>query len=310
MYRRAVLASVGSVLAAGCLSESTPGGVGMEPSSTTPTRKTSTRGTPTTATEPTLRIPDENRCPPFGDQRVVCYQNADSDATLLAEPSTERATLPKATLSFTLTNETGATFTTNYYDWSVWKLVDEEWFRIAPRIVPEPATMLDTGNSHAWNVTVDNTDLGRALPRAEGTESVALAGLGGGTYAFGISGWLEGQSYEDGVGVAARFELAGDPLRLAPTDDLTVVGRDGDEKRVRSSSADAVYVATRVEGVESPPIRKIPEQVVRVTPLRNLLASFEDGVRRVRLDGRESASLGLERRVIEYEGATYRIEEA
>ncbi|WP_227373586.1 hypothetical protein [Haladaptatus halobius] len=94
------------------------------------------------------------------------------------------------------------------------------------------------------------------------------------------------------------------------TDDLREVGTDGDEKRIRSDEMDATYVATRVEDAESEAVRKIPEQVVRVTPLRNLLASFEDGIRRMRLDGRESASLGLERRVIEYEGTTYRIEEA
>jgi hypothetical protein len=52
-------------------------------------------------------------------KRVVCYENAESETTLLVEPSAERATLPKTTLSFTLTNETGATFTTNYYAWSV-----------------------------------------------------------------------------------------------------------------------------------------------------------------------------------------------
>ncbi|WP_458204856.1 hypothetical protein [Haladaptatus sp. NG-SE-30] len=307
MTRRAVLTSVGSVLFAGRLSESTPGGVGTEPSSTTTTQTSTTRKTSTTAKDPTLQFPDENHCPPFGDRRVVCYENADPETTLPMEPSKGNASLPKATLSFTLTNETGATFTTNYYHWNVWKQVDGEWFRVAPRMWPEPAMMLGSGGSHTWSLTVDNSDLGRALPRAEGTESLTLAGLGGGTYAFGISGWFEGENGTEGIGVAARFELDGDPLELAPTDDLEVVGTDDGEKHVRSEHSSTTYVATRIEDSKHDTVRKIPEQIVRMTPLRNLLASFEDGGNSVRLDGRDSYL--TETRVYEYDGATYRIEE-
>ncbi|WP_458187563.1 hypothetical protein [Haladaptatus sp. NG-WS-4] len=310
MHRRTVLASVGSALLAGCLTDSTPGGAGSSSTTTTPPKTSTQEPTPTTTsnrTEPDLQVPSQNHCPPFDDrvQGVVCYENADQETTLLVEPSKERATLQKATLSFTLSNETGATFTTNYYHWNVWKQVDGEWFHVAPRMWPEPAMMLGSGGSHTWNLTVDNSDLGRALSRAEGTENVALAGLGGGTYAFGISGWF--QSHDDGIGVAARFDLDGDPLELTPTDDLEVVGQDGGEKHVRSEHSNTTYVATRIEDSEQDAIRTIPEQVVRMTPLRNLLASFEEGVDSVRLDGRDSY-LGDEWQVFEYQGTTYRVE--
>ncbi len=316
MNRRRALACVGSAIFAGCLSESTPGG-SEPPSDTTNGTKTTTdtkTGNANTATgtetpaSPTLEIPSENHCPAFGDSQVVCSVDADEGTTLQMVASKTSANLPKADLSFTLRNETGVTFTTNYYDWSVWKRVDGEWFHIAPQVVPEPAMMLKSGNSHAWNLTVDNTDLDAAVVGAEGTEDVALAGLGGGTYAFGIGGWFQGQSYENGTAVAARFELSGDPLGLMPTPDLEVVERNGDEKHVRvGDKRRRTMVATRVETPATDAKRMLPEQVVR-SPLRNLLASFEPGVRRVTLDIDRTAIYVSDPQVIEYEGQTYRIE--
>jgi hypothetical protein len=55
----------------------------------------------------------------------------------------------------------------------------------------------------------------------------------------------------------------------------------------------------------------IPEQVVRRTPLRNALAHFESGVRRVRLEAGTTTvpAFGVnEVRYVEYDGETYRIE--
>ncbi|WP_049970330.1 hypothetical protein [Haladaptatus cibarius] len=316
MNRRTVLASVSSVLFAGCLTESSPGGSSTnEPNTltagttqTTQMGETTTHGT-TTTRSPNLQIPDENHCPPFGDdeKQVICYENADSETNLLMTPSKAQAELPEDTVSFTLSNETGTTFTTNNYDWDVWKQVDSEWFYIAPRAVPEPAMMLKSGGSHTWTLTIDNTNLEDAIGTTGGTEEVTLAGLGGGIYAFGISGWFQGQNYDASVGVATRFELVGDSLSLTPTNDLTEVNRDGDEKHVRASETDVTYRATRVENPDEEPMRKLPEQVIRITPIRNLLASFEDGVSRVRLDGRNTY-LGETPQHIEYEGVTYRIE--
>lgn len=311
MNRRRALACVGSALLAGCLSESTPGG--SDPAASNATNGTTTTTEhPNTSTgtpaSPTLEIPDENHCPSFGDSRVVCSVDADDGTTLQMVPSKTRVDLPKATVSFTLRNETGATFTTNYYGWSVWKRVDGEWFHIAPQIVPEPAMMLESGDSHAWNLTVDNTDLDAATARSQGTDDIALVGLGGGTYAFGIDGWFQKGGYENAIGVAARFELNGDDLELAPTADLEVVGRDGDEKHVRvGDKKRRTMVATRVETPTTDAKRLLPEQVVR-SALRNLLASFEPGVRRVTLDVNRTAIYASEPQVIEYEGQTYRIE--
>ncbi|GAA0231095.1 hypothetical protein GCM10009000_053070 [Halobacterium noricense] len=263
----------------------------------------------TDAPTPDLRIPDENHCPPFDDdvKRVVCYEDADSETNLLMTPSKERAELPNDAISFTLSNETGTRFTTNYYHWRVWKLVDGEWFYIAPRVVPEPAMMLQSGGSHTWNLTIDNATLGGRIDGAQGTEDITLPGVGGGTYAFGISGWFEGQEYDNGTGVATRFELVGDSLSLTPTDDLREVGRDSEEKHVRADETNATYLATRVEKPDGGTVRKIPEQAIRIAPIRNLLASFEDGISQVRLDGR-NVYLRETPQHIDYKGAVYKIE--
>lgn len=310
MNRRTALASVSSVLFAGCLTESSPGSsdTDMPDTSTPGTTRTTTRGTTATGS-PNLQVPDENHCPPFGDnvKRVVCYEDADSETNLLITPSKEQAELPEDIVSFALSNETGGTFTTNYYHWMVWKLVNNEWFYIAPQAVPEPAMMLKSGGSHTWNLTIENSNLEDAINSTGGTEEVTLSGLGNGTYAFGISGWFEGQNYDESVGVATRFELVGDSLSLTPTDDLEEVSRDGDGKYVRAGETTTTYLATRIENSDEETIRKIPEQVIRITPIRNLLASFEEGISRVRLDGRDTY-LGEMPQHIEYEGVTYRIE--
>jgi hypothetical protein len=316
MNRRRALACVGSAIFAGCLSESTPGG--SEPVSTDTTngaKSTTNEGTSNTNTatgtetpaSPTLEIPSENHCPAFGDSQVVCSVDADDGTTLQMVPSKASAPLPKADLSFTLRNETGVTFTTNYYDWSAWKRVDGEWFHIAPQVVPEPAMMLESGGSHTWNLTIDNTDLDAVIVLAEGTEDVALAGLGGGTYAFGIRGWFRGQSYENGTAAAARFELVSDALELTPTADLEVVERNGDQKHVRQGDGGNTFVATRIETSDSNPRPMLLEKAIRITPLRNLLASFEPGIRSVRLDAERTGPFLFETEAIEYEGEIYRI---
>ncbi|WP_435154341.1 hypothetical protein [Haladaptatus sp. DFWS20] len=215
--------------------------------------------------------------------------------------------MPKATLSFKLSNETGATFGFGPYHWTVWKLVDGQWYRIGPRMAPDLGAILDSGGSYTWNLAIDITNLVRSIDGQQSEQDITLPGLGGGTYAFGIDGLFQGQKYDNGTGAATRFELVGDSLSLTPMDDLQVVSRDGDEKHVRASQANTAYLATRVENPNAETTRKIPEQVIRLTPIRNLLASFEDGVSQVRLDGRDTY-FGNSTLLIEYEGSTYRIE--
>lgn len=313
MNRRQVLALLGSTGIGGCLG----GGGSGNPASTPRTAATTTdRATDRTAATdlPELGVPNPEGCPSFDSdvKRVVC--SPDVDAPLTFESGHQSGSLPRAEFEFVLTNGTNAQFGVNFYGWSVWKRAQGEWFRVAPRMVPQPLMYLRPGDSHAWHLTVDNTDLDRPIPRAEGTANVTVVGLGGGTYAFGTDGWFEGQHYENGTGIATRFELTGDPLPLNPVG-VDRTERDGDTVVVHDDPNEnedrAAYVVTRVEDPSEKPRRMITEQVVRRTPLRNALAHFESGVRQVRLEAGTTTypAFGVrDARYVEYEGQTYRIE--
>lgn len=118
MRRRQVLAVT---TAGGCL-----GGNAEAPETTTSTTET------TTAEAPVVGEPLPSDCPVLGDdvRRVVCYP--DTDAPLSMTPSAIAASLPDASVSFTLANETETTFSTNFYAWRLHKRVDGEWYYIAP----------------------------------------------------------------------------------------------------------------------------------------------------------------------------------
>ncbi|NEU56965.1 hypothetical protein [Halorussus sp. MSC15.2] len=321
MNRRQVLALLGSAAAGGCLggSESPPATTSRSTSSVGTTGQT-TESEPETRTEtpdqPELGVRNPEGCPPFDSdvKRVVCASAVGDDAPMTLGPAGQSGSLPRAEFSFTLTNGTDAVFTVNYHAWEIWKRVDGEWFRIAPRSWPQPAMFLRPGGAHTWHLTVDNTDLDRPIPHSGGTESVTVAGLGPGTYAFGTDGWFRGQSYENATGFAARFELTGESLELAPTG-IDRTERDGDTVVLHDDPEEnedrAAYVVTRVESAPEESRRMITEQVIRRTPLRNALAHFESGVRTVRLEAGTGTSPAFgvsEARYVEYEGQTYRIE--
>lgn len=325
MNRRQVLALLAAAGTAGCLSdfesgsstsrsETTNRDTSTDLTTVPPTTAETTPEQTTTAEPPTVGVSDPAECPSFDDDvvRVVC--SPDTDAPLAFESTNRSGTLPRAEFEFTLTNETNATFQTNFYAWRVWKRVDGEWYHVAPRMWPDPLMAVRPGESHTWSVSVDNADLDRPIPRAEGTSEVTVVGLGAGEYAFGVDGWFQGQHYEDGTGVAVPFELTGDPLELTAIG-IDRVERDGDAVRVYADPDEgedpAAYVLTRVDDTPTEPRRMITEQVLRDTPLRNALAHFEPDVRRVRLETGTTTypPFGVdEPRYVRYEGETYSIE--
>lgn len=292
MNRRRALALLGSAATGGCLG----GGFGSEP----------------TTNPATVTAPEE--CPPFDSdvKRVFC--STDADELLSFDSGGQSGSLPHAKFDFVLANEANERFEVNFYGWSVWKYVQGEWFRVAPQGSPVPLMYLEPGDSHAWHLTVDNSDLDRPIPRAEGTEEMTVVGLGAGIYTFGIDGWFSDQSHEDKTGVATHFELTGDSIPLESVG-IDRTERDGDRILVyddlTGDEDPAAYVVTRVENPAEEPRRMITEQVLRRTLLRNALAHFESGVRQVRLESGTTGypAFGIrEVRYVEYEGATYRIE--
>ena len=318
MNRRQVLALLGSAAVGGCVGNS-PGGPDTTYHTTTTDKPSDSEGdamvTDRPSDPPELGVSDPGGCPQFDSRvtRVVCSPEV-GDSPLTFVPAEQSGSLPQARFEFSLTNGTDATFEVNFYNWSVWKRVEAEWYRVAPRFVNQPLMRLRAGDSHEWKLTVDNTDLNRPIPSASGTRDVTVIGLGPGTYAFGTDGWFEGQNYENKTGIAARFELAGEPLELMPVG-IDEVERDGDIVVVRAEQEDegdrAKFVATRVESAPEEPRRVITEQVIRETELRNVLAHFEPGVRRVRLEAGTTTypAFGVnETQYVEYEGETYEIE--
>lgn len=326
MRRRQVLAALGTVGVAGCLGTS-PTDSGGSTSSLAPTTTdddpsttdAATAGSPTTTQAPPQvgRPAPVDGCPTYDDSvaRVVCNDGGSPDAPLAMVPDGDPVTLPEDGISFTLANDTDATFETNFYAWRVHKRVDGDWYHVAPMFWNQPLTPLPSGESHTWTVTVDNADLDRPLPTAEDTESVAVPGLGGGEYAFGTDGWF--RTHERKTAAVARFRVEGDQVDLVPTESVTVEGVEGDtlvaSERVHGEDGDpARLVATRVEDPDGEVTETVTEQLLRWTHRRNAVALFRDrDVRQVRVEGYTptTPAYGVDGpEFLRYDGTTYRIE--
>jgi hypothetical protein len=318
--RRALLALLATG-AAGCVGDRP---TGDEPSTDAETPTASTRSTPTASPTPTAVSPPDvapapGDCPGYGDPTVVCTGAAD-DPPLEMDRSVDAADLP-ADLTFTLRNETEATFSTNFYAWRLWKRVDGRWFDVAPQFWPEPLHRLRPGASHAWTVSLDAALPDGPVARAQGESSVSLAALGGGRYAFGVRGWFG--EHEDRYAAVAPVDLRADPLSLRPTDAVTDVRVDGDDVAARldrdvGDARAARYALSRVGDDPGVP-RRIAEQVVRAgladEPLRDALALADDhDARTVELRGPTTTippfGVDDDGRRFRYEGLTYDVRAA
>ncbi|MFC3476979.1 immunoglobulin-like domain-containing protein [Halobacterium litoreum] len=330
MKRRALLGTLASLAVAGCTSSgSTPD----DTQTTQRTTQTTDRTTQTTDATTTATLPDELRtlgapasdvdCPvaDTDDGRVVVHgEHPDSPLSLSLDDDT--LDLPADETTFVLANDTDYRFMTNFYGWKLSKRVDGRWFRVAPQFWPQPLHSLPAGESHEWSFAVDNGD--PVDPGSGGMDDIALAGLGGGTYAFTTHGSF---SPEDGesvpVGFCAEFELNGDPVELTPTDGVTA-SRDGATVTVTTGEEPtedepmSAFVVERVEPQAETPVReRITEQLLRPDPgfgdqsgYRNTIPFFEDGVDTVRLEAPNGTHppFGVdEGYFVEYEGERYRI---
>lgn len=341
MNRRQVLALLGSTTVGGCLGGGRPDDPTRTTGLTTAARTTDTDASPMTNSEapsteattgqrtaepPEIGEPLPSECPVADDvQRVVCYP--DTDWPLSMKPSIDTVSLPTASVSFTLENETDATFVTNYYGWSLHKRVGEEWYHVAPGDVPLPAYHLSSGESHTWNVTVDNSNLHEEIVTVNDTADLQLRGLGGGTYAFGIDGRFVVQEKTTGTAVGsqeetdvtaavARFDIEGDEIPLSLTDSVTTVEREGETAVVRMAEMENPRQVTvaRVDDPREQPESVVAEQVIRTTPLRNALAVFDEegnAVESVRVENARllaNFTVDLHRtNNVEYESETYRV---
>ncbi len=288
----ATLSTLGSGLVAGCIG--------------------STGGGPTT----TGAIDDGIECPRYSDrvETVVCTpEPADSEAQMAMRPARPSGSLPETDFEFTLANERGSRYETNFYAWRLQKYVDGTWFHVVPQGWPERLMQLEPGGSHSWEIAVDNTDRERSLPGSQGADSATVVGLGGGIYSFGVEGRFADDPADAMTAFVTRFGLDGSELTLRPTPGVENRVRDGDAVRLTWRREEGDPVTYRVTALKSVPADAVPvivEQVIRDDALRNALALFERWTRFVEIETSTAAlSTGLpDDRTIEFAGTAYRIE--
>jgi hypothetical protein len=330
MQRRRMLALLSASLAglAGCTSGDDPGtepgaATGTQPDATT-SPASATAGTP--HGDPT-RTPgsdpgEEPGLPvnPDDVDRVVWHDDVtDPDGRVVLEPAVESASLPDATLEFTLTNGSDRKVATNFYSWAVYRKEGGRWHHVAPRYVNQPLMHLPSGDTHTWHLTADSDVPAGTPPAASGTEDVAVAPLGGGTYAFTIDGWFPDQTatptYEHETVWAARFRLDGPDLALEPSDRVTGHDRVGGTVEVdargfdpREESRAATYVLSRTPDATAAR-ELVTEQAYRYWPLRDALAFADDDVDEIRVRSYTGThppyGLQDDQPAVRYEGSTW-----
>ena len=272
--RRRVLALASTTAVAGCLGDADSRTLqGNE--SERPNRRNETDG------PPRLGNTETGSCPPH-DGRVVCYDDVDRAETPMLLAPDAGTIEPGESIAFTLENGTDATFSTNFYDWSLAKRVDGEWYRVAPAQVPQPLMGIGPGRSHTWQVTVENESVesGDAVPVVQGSSEVTVRGLGGGAYGFSVDGAFGELEAGSETAFSATFALDADPLELTPTNHVVETERDGETLVVRADRSDDSrasldgdpVAAHRLGRVDDAGSRLIVEQVVRYEALRDALA--------------------------------------
>jgi hypothetical protein len=341
MKRRALLGTLATLgatsAAAGCLESP-----GQSDDSTTAATTTTSTQPPPSSTEPGTSTTDDGDstpaellalgepasavdCPVPDEGRAVCHPEH-ADAALSLTPKPETVGLPAGETTLTLANDTDHEYRANFYGWTLSKRVDGDWYRIAPQYSPEPLHVLPSGATHEWTLAVDNSETPTGGAAAEA--DIDLAGLGGGEYAFTVSGWFpvnDDESFR--VAAGARFALDGDPLELTPVgdpdtsrDDATVTVTSKEEPTEETPLS--VLTVERVGEAGVPPSRPIRDRIVEQllrprmgvmgdpNPLRNALPFFEDGVDTVRYEAPSGVTppFGLdERYYLGYDDEIYEI---
>lgn len=219
------------------------------------------------------------------EDRMAWFHEADGRTRAYLHPDRETATLP-AKIDLTLVNHTHDDLGGNPHEWALHKLVDGEWFRIAPRAIPIPYTSLEPGGTRSWTLRAFDEHSYRPDSRGiAGGSGVPYLGPGRYAYSVGISG--------DDRTHAALLEFDGDPVTVTPDEGLDV-DREEETVRVEDPEFDdlkerdrAVYTLRRLE--EDPGTiddRIIPEQVMRPSrrPLRNTIGFLDPDVETVRLE--------------------------
>lgn len=211
------------------------------------------------------------------------FHDSDESAVAYLQPARERAELDAA-VDFEFVNHSHESAQCGH--WNLHKLVDGEWFHVAPTMHTDDCRMAAPGARKEWSLRAFNAD------------PVPCDGAGGGCAGGLTRGFLGGGEYAVVVGFghpgdqsAALVELVGDPVDITHTEDATV-DVEGDTATVTldrygdgEHPPDAALALTRTSDADE---RLLPEQVMgggelqsRSSGLRNALAAMDEGVDRV-----------------------------
>lgn len=244
-------------------------------------------------------LPDEGE--------MAWFHAADASTEVYLRPSAE-AVDPPACIRYELRNRSHEALSGNPHRWGLYKLVDGEWFRIEPWMVPVPAATVPPGATEESSLGVYHGDATDCESRR------AVGHLGGGRYAYHVGFARDGETH------AALFDLDAPAVDPTPDDDVDVE-RDGEEILVtmpewndeeHPPQAKVTFErAAEGSGVDR---RLIPEQLFRrpMRGFRNALSLFEEGIERVTLRadrhvvGTTVEYDDLQQRVA-YEGTTFRV---
>lgn len=219
--------------------------------------------------------------PEFPEADEVIYP-ASGEGRIEMTPSTEEAELPVTTIEFQATNTHWNLFETNFHDWRIHTLVDGEWWFLGVFAPFDTADTLWPGESHTWEVTIDNEALGtpaeELAPSAR--SSVTVTGLGSGIYSFSVVGEFHGD--ETNVAAVTPFVLGGEDVPLVPSPDVETT-REGDTVLVTEMASNARE--HRIEAIRRDSTRNTtrlpPEWGLREPGIRNTVPFLSDGVRNV-----------------------------
>jgi hypothetical protein len=237
-----------------------------------------------------------------GDRTVAWYHEADENTVTYVQPSTERLELD-GLVEFEAVNH--STESVGCGHWNLHKLVDGEWYHVAPTVHTADCRGLAPGQRKRWSLRAFN---GEAVPVGSGcgcgSDGHTQGYLGGGEYAV-----VAGYGHPTDAS-AALVELVGDPVDIVPTDDARIE-RDGNRTVVTTDRhgdgdhpPDATVALTRADAADE---RLIAEQVMsdggfsaQGRGLRNLLAAMTSDTERVVLrtdDHVADAAVGYDTRV-------------
>jgi hypothetical protein len=229
-------------------------------------------------------------------ERLVPYERVESsDVPIYLEPSNKSLTKDE-TITFTLVNDLDEPFESGFHHWQLHKRVDDTWFNVKLSPAKDVLHTLNPGESHTWTLdpsheTAENLEMIDTLqPGAlqgslgQWSERVVVPGLGGGQYAFGITGRKRGDSSDEQIALVATFDLEAEPVELTPTEPLQEVQEDGDTVTAvtEPSHPDAeleppkIYQVDRLQSSPATATSLITEQLWRNPPFWDTVALLQN----------------------------------